>query len=169
MKGMMIMSMNLQRTSEEITQLYNEYVDMIYRIAFMFFKNEQDTEDAVQAIFLKLIEKNIQFKSKSHEKAWLIVAAKNHCKNAVKHWWRKTIAFDTIKHAESEAMDDTSLLDSVKKLPDKFKMPIYLFYYEGYSTKETAEILELNESTLRSRLAKAREILKLEIGGDSCG
>lgn len=169
LKGLMEMSKNLRRTSEEITQLYNEYVDMIYRIAFMFFKNESDTEDAVQAIFLKIIEKDVEFKNKSHEKAWIIVASKNYCKNRVKHWWNRTIAFDVIKHGSHTEIGEDNTLESIRKLPEKFKMPIYLYYYEGYSTKETAGILGVNESTLRSRLKKARDVLKLELGGDSVG
>lgn len=161
------MSNNLQRTSKEITDLYIEYVDMVYRICFMLLKNKSDSEDAVQSVFTKIIEKNIQFKNKDHEKASIIVMTQNHCKNILKHWWRRNITFDNNKHdsMNTDYTDDT--LEQVLSLPSKYKLPIYLYYYEGYKTQEIAEMLQLNPSTLRSRLKIGREKLKLEIGGES--
>ena len=109
--------------------------------------------------------KEMIFESHEHEKAWLIVTAQNHCKNQLKHWWRKTIPFDMNIHDSSHNNPHNDILELVMKLPDKFKIPIYLYYYEGYQTDEIAHMLSLNPSTLRSRLKKGREILKLEIGG----
>lgn len=159
------MGNNLQRTSEEITQLYNDYVDMVYRICFMLLKNPADAEDAVQAVFIKVIEKNVVFESKEHEKAWFIVAAKNHCKNQLKHWWQKTISFEYERHEGAQEDERSELLDLVLQLPEKFKLPIYLYYYEGYNSDEIAKILDLNPSTLRSRLKKGRELLREKVGG----
>ncbi|WP_242847640.1 RNA polymerase sigma factor [Niameybacter massiliensis] len=160
------MTKNMEYTPERITDLYNKYVDMVYRICFMFFKNEIDTEDAVQAIFMKVIEKEPTFASVEHEKAWLIVTAQNHCKNQLKHWWQKRIEFDSATHDSVHHDEESGVLELVLKLPDKFKLPIYLHYYEGYSTDEIAQMLDVNASTLRSRLKKGRELLKLGIGGE---
>ncbi|HBB29899.1 MAG TPA: RNA polymerase sigma factor [Clostridiales bacterium] len=160
------MSNDLQRTSKIITELYNEYVDMVYRICFMLLRNPTDAEDVVQAVFVKVIEKDVQFKNKEHEKAWFIVTTQNHCKNQLKHWWKKNIAFDMNYHDAYYSDEHSEILEIVLKLPDKYKMPIYLHYYEGYSTDEIANLLKINASTLRSRLKKGREILKNILGGE---
>ncbi|MGL4738593.1 MAG: RNA polymerase sigma factor [Cellulosilyticaceae bacterium] len=152
---------------QEVSRLYTQYVDMVYRICFVFLKNATDTEDAVQAVFMKVIEKQMVFDSPEHEKAWLIVTAQNHCKNQLKHWWQKGIAFDQNTHDKIHHDESSEVLELLLQLPDKYKLPLYLYYYEGYSTDEVAQILELNSSTLRSRLKKARELLKTKIGGTS--
>lgn len=151
-------------TEDEIIAYYNRHVDMLYRICFTLLKNASDAEDAVQAIFLKVIEQNKRFDTFEYEKAWLIVVAKNHCKNKLMHWWSKNTALDIEQH-QSHYHDDTDeTMELVLKLPEKYKLPVYLYYYEGYSTDEIAKILDLNPSTLRSRLKKARELLKITIG-----
>lgn len=155
------------RQDTTITDIYNRHVDMVYKICFILLKNTDDTEDAVQSIFTKIIEKNITFESIEHEKAWLIVSSKNHCKNLLRHWWKKIIPFDNNLHDSSVSDDTSSILELVLNLPDKYKLPIYLYYYEGYSTDDIANILSLNPSTLRSRLKKGRELLKIELGGEN--
>ncbi len=152
--------------NSSITELYNRHINMVYKICFLLLKNPMDAEDATQSIFTKVIEKNIRFDSIEHEKAWLIVASQNHCKNILRHWWKKVIPFDSNIHSGYKLDEyNSELLELVLALPNKFKLPIYLYYYEGYSTDDIAKILSLNPSTLRSRLKKGREILKLEIGG----
>lgn len=154
---------------EEFILFYTTYVDMVYRICFMFLKNTEDTEDAVQSVFIKVIEKDVVFKNTEHEKAWLIVTAQNYCKNQLKHWWHKRITFEAHVHEGATEDEQQELLGLVMALPDKYKMPIYLYYYEGYKTEEIATVLQINGSTLRSRLKKGRELLKLTVGGAGYG
>ena len=56
------------------------------------------------------------------------------------------------------------LLPSVLKLPRKYKNVLYLHYYEGYKTFEIAEMLNMNENTVKSHLKRGRELLKKEVG-----
>ena len=158
------MSNFLYRTDKDITQVYEKYVDMVYRICYMMVKNETETEDATQNVFIKLMNYDKEFKSDEHLKAWLIVTAKNECKNMLKHWWRqKTVSMDSV--AETAYFDEPgdNVIEQVKKLPDKYKLPIYLHYYEGYSTEEISVMLNINHSTLRGQLATGRKKLKLMI------
>ena len=126
----------------------------------MFLKNTSDAQDAVQNVFIKLINQNKTFENENHLKAWLITVAKNECKNTLRHWFFS-------KRADNEELENItysdrndSLINEILKLPDKYKLPLYLYYYEGYSTEETAKILGINHSTLRTNLKKAREKLK---------
>lgn len=160
----------LQNISKDITEIYNRNVDTVYKVCFMFLKNKADAEDALQATFVKLIQCNKILQSYDHEKAWLIVTAQNQCKNMLRHWWRKKqIHMETIDEQYISSVDhNCEILEQVLNLPKKYKMPIYLFYYEGYKTKEIAQILKIKESTIRSQLHTGRKLLKISIGGDSC-
>ena len=133
----------------------------------MFMKNVPDTEDMVQNTFIRLMKDNTQFKSEEHEKAWLIRTATNLCKDHFKHWWSKTVGIEHVAEVtveDSFTIDET--LEKVMELPSKYKIVVYLYYYEGYSTVEIAQILNKNQSTIRSYLHTGRKILKIEMEGD---
>ncbi len=65
------------------------------------------------------------------------------------------------------APEEWEALNAVMALPEKFKLPIHLYYYEGYSVAEVAEILKLGQSAVKMRLKRGRELLKLELGGSN--
>ena len=158
---------SLFRTGEELIQIYNRHVDTVYRICFMFMKNRHDAEDMVQNTFLKLMKDKTVFQSEEHEKAWLIRTAANLCRDHFRYWWSKTTGLKEVTETDavqSRATDD--ILEKVMALPPKYKTAIYLYYYEGYSTVEIAEILKKDPSTVRGYLHKGRKILKLELEGD---
>lgn len=158
---------SLLRTDEELTRIYNRHVKTVYRVCFMYMKNQADTEDMVQNTFLRLMRDTTVFQSEEHEKAWLIRTATNLCKDHFRHWWSKTVSMD---HLADVSVDQTfktdGNLEKVLALPSKYKTPIYLYYYEGYSTVEIARILKKNQSTVRSWLSKGRNLLKMEMEGD---
>lgn len=164
------MAKTLRRTSEEVTDIYHRHVDMVYKICFLFMKNAEDAEDVVQSTFIKLMEASIVFNDSEHEKAWLIVTAQNQCRNNLKHWWRRLWTdIDSVDNqvtAYETHHDET--LHQVLSLPTKYKMPIYLYYYEGYSSKEISIMLSIKESTIRSQLRTGRQLLKIKIGGEAC-
>lgn len=157
----------LQRTGKEITEIYDRHVDTVYRICFSFMKNTADTEDLVQEAFLRLISSGKKFKSTEHEKAWLIVTASNLCKDALKKWWRRNENIDDFADALQEPpfrIDTT--LEAILDLPEDYKTAVYMYYYEGYSTKEIASAMRCPAATVRSRLSRARQMLKSKLGGD---
>lgn len=161
------MKPSLLRTDKEFIQTYNKYVDTVYRVCFMYLKNAADTEDAVQTTFLKYLEYKKDFKDEEHLKAWLIVTASNHCKNQLNHWLRKVINFNKLEESSyEEDFSDNYMLDKILNLPKKYKLVIYMYYYEGYSTKEISEKINMNDSTVRSHLHRGRNLLKTFIEED---
>ena len=146
---------------EWFTQVYEKYVEDIYRRCFSFMKSQADTEDAVQETFLKLYHSKTEFETMEHIKAWLIVTASNHCKNILKHWWRKRKNLQDYTEivGEEDGLTD-EMLELVMKLPDKYKTAVYLYYYEGYDSKQIAQMLHKPDSTIRTYLQNARKILK---------
>jgi RNA polymerase sigma-70 factor (ECF subfamily) len=135
----------------------------------MYLKDITETEDAVQNIFLKLIDGNHKFESLEHEKAWLIVISKNYCKNKLKNWWRKKrIDFNSIvEPSYIEDLPRNSIWEQILLLPNKYKIIIFLYYYEGYSTEEISKILNIKSSTIRTQLCTARKKLKVILEEES--
>lgn len=161
------MKSSLLRTNEELARIYDRHVKTVYRVCFMYMKNQADTEDMVQNTFLRLMRDDTFFQDEEHEKAWLIRTATNLCKDHFRHWWSKTVGLDQAADAAVEQTFETDgNLEKVLALPSKYKTPVYLYYYEGYSTAEIAGILGKNQSTVRSWLSKGRKLLKMEMEGD---
>lgn len=120
----------------------------------------------VQETFLKLILSEKSFESTEHEKAWLIVTASNTCKDALKDWRRKSENIEDYQEVANITDDgDNSIMEAVFSLPAKYKDVVYLYYYEGYKTYEIAKLLHCSDSAIRSRLSRARRLLKKNLGG----
>ena len=152
---------------QEFESTYHQYIDMIYRLCFSFLKNKEDTEDAVQSVFVKYIKKGKKFENENHEKAWFIVTSSNICKDMLRQSWRKrNISVETFDFiSDTEDAVDHDLYMAIMDLPDKYKTVIYFYYYEGYKTKEIAKILHKPSSTIRNYLTEARRHLEKILGG----
>jgi len=144
-----------------ITEVYKKYNKMIYQVSYSYMKNPADAEDIVADVFVNLIKSGVKFQSGEHEKAWLLRAAINLCKNNLKHWRRKSVDIDGCDNLQSESQFNISdTLKAVMNLPERYKAAIYLYYYEGYTTAEIAQILKKPHSSIRVHLHEARKLLK---------
>lgn len=162
------MTGSLLRTGEELSEIYYRHVNTVYRVCFLYMKNKHDTEDMVQQTFIRLMKDKTVFKNEEHEKAWLIRTAANLCKDHFKSWWSsRTVGLEKAAYVAAEdPFDADETLERVLGLPAKYKTVIYMYYYEGYSTAEIANILGMKESTVRGNLRRGRQHLKMEIGGE---
>lgn len=148
-------------SDQEIKDMYDRNIDLLYKVTYTYFKGElSKVEDAIQDVFLKVIDKNIRFDSLEHEKAWFIVAIRNVCKNMLKRKWNEEVELDFDVSKEN---DDDKTIDLIMQLPNEYKMPIYLFYYEEYSCGEIAKIMGVPENTVYSYLSRGRKKLKIMI------
>ena len=160
--------------NREFNRLAELYLDTVYRVALCSCKNAADAEDIVQNTFIKLLEYKKKFNDDEHAKKWLIRVAVNEGHLL----WRKRSHENTVSLDSSENIpeisigdvfseDERILLEAVNALPPKYHQVIHLFYFEGYSTREIAEILEISEENVRTRLLRARKQLKEKFQGDS--
>jgi len=155
---------------EELTDLYHRQFRMVYQICLMLMKNVPDAEDAAQTVFRKAMERGEPFRDPEHEKAWLIVTARNECKNQLKYWWRTRRAdSETLDSLTGEQPRDREVWEQVAALSGPHRLVIYLHYYQGYTTGEIAAMLGENPSTVRSRLVQARRKLKLRLEEEGYG
>lgn len=153
--------MNGDRSTQEVEAIYRRHIKMVYQICLMLMKNVPDAEDAAQTVFRKVIEHPEPFRDPEHEKAWLIVTARNECKNQLKHWWRtQRESEEAMEKLTWEQPEDGELWDAVLTLPQHQRMALYLCYYQGYTAREAAEIMGKNPSTVRTWLAQARKKLR---------
>lgn len=146
------------RTNAEIERVVNEYATMLLRVAYSQLNNRAEAEDTVQEVLLKYMEKAPVFQSEEHEKAWLLRVTINHCKNHLASaWFRKRADLDEgIPALDNEELE---VVSAVAALPAKYRAVVHLYYFEGYSTKEIAEILHSRPNTVSSRLSRARALL----------
>ena len=158
----------LLRTDREIINIYNRQADTVFYICYSFMKNKPEAEDMMQETFLRLISSGKTFENERHEKAWLIVTASNLCKNALKRHWRKEESIDDNVALASQVVEsDNSVLEAILSLPTEYKTVVYMYYYEGYSTEEITKHLRCPSATVRTRLARARKLLRSMLGGDA--
>ncbi|MBR1476997.1 MAG: RNA polymerase sigma factor [Lachnospiraceae bacterium] len=149
-------------SEEAYTAAVTEFSDMIYRIAYQNMLNIADAEDVVQEVLFKLLKHRGAFADREHIKAWLIRVTVNQCKDIHKILFRrKEVSIEDIEEfdAASDESDDYVFLE-LSKLPKEDRNVIYLYYYEGYSIREIAEILKKNQNTVNARLTRARRKLE---------
>lgn len=144
----------------------SSYQDMVYRIALHCFGQPQDAEDAVQEVFLRLYIRKELFESEEHLRHWLIRVTVNVCRDVLKNPWRKRrVPLSSIPEPMFERQEQLELYQEVLSLPEKYRVVLVLFYYEELSTKDIAEILNLRQSAVTTRLSRARGLLKQRLKG----
>jgi RNA polymerase sigma-70 factor (ECF subfamily) len=159
------------RSEEDARRAIGLYADTVRRICFMHLKKQEDVEDAFQEIFLKYILNEKIFESHAHEKAWLIRVTVNVCRDMLKSPFRKRVC--SIEDMTVEPFyiqeEEGELLSCIAQLQSKYRNVLYLFYYEGYSAVEIANIMHKKENTIYTWLNRARKALKEKLGGDPIG
>ena len=134
------------------------------RLAFAYVRSTQDAEDVAQEVFLSYFRMAPMFESAEHEKAWLLRATINRCKNLLKSGWHKS-RNPLPEQLGAQSSAQSALLSEVLALDEAYRLPIHLHYYEGYSLKEIGELLGEKPATIGTRLARGREQLKHALGG----
>ena len=142
---------------QNIEMLFCAYRDDVYRLAVCYTHNIQEAEDVCQTVFLKLMEHPLIRPGK--EKAWLMQVTANQCRSLLRSaWWNKTEALE--ENLTYENTQNNDVLQAVMTLSPKYRVVIYLHYYEGYSTKEIAKLLKISQSAVTTRLSRGRELLR---------
>ncbi len=157
------------RSEAEANRAIELYADTVRRICMVHLKNESDTEDIFQTVFLKYVLRSAAFESAEHEKAWLIRITINACKDLLKSVFRsRTTSIDAVlEQAAVDKAEHREALCAVLSLPPKYRDTVYLHYYEGYSAVEIGRLLGKNANTVYTLLSRARTLLRQELGEDA--
>ncbi|MCI9531021.1 MAG: sigma-70 family RNA polymerase sigma factor [Lachnospiraceae bacterium] len=148
-----------------VLECYQAYKDTIFKLAYSYCKDKGQAEDAFQEVFYKFMKRNPQFRDREHEKAWFIRTTINVCKDILKSKWSRMVVqleeWDG-DHAFQDGSGDIfdELREAILSLPEKYRVPIHLYYYEEYTVREIAQILHRSESAVQTQLQRGREKLK---------
>ena len=157
----------IQIDRAEAERLVNTYSDLILRLSYTYLKSTHDAEDICQNVFLKLLTSGQTFDSPAHEKAWIIRTAANACKDVLRSAHRRrTVGLEAAAAAAAPPAPDSTVLDAVMALPEKYREAVYLHYYEGYSVREIASLLGRSEAAVTAHLSRGRKSLRITLGGD---
>ncbi len=151
---------------ETFTRAVEQYQDTVFRVALHALGGPQDADDAVQEVFLRLFRYGGDFESGEHLRRWLLRVTVNVCRDALKSpWRRRRVDLDSIEPVPVfDRPEDGALYEAVMALPEKYRTALDLFYYEELSVKEIADLLHVSPSAVTTRLSRAREALRLQLG-----
>ena len=148
-------------TDEQFTPLAERYMDTVFRVAYSYLRCRDDADDVTQDVLIQLYKEDKAFESDAHVKNWLIRVTVNRCKNVLRAPWHRMEDIADYEAALSfEAPECRELFDAVMSLDRRYRLPVLLYYYEGYRQREIAGLLGIPEETVRTRLARARDKLK---------
>ena len=137
----------------------------LYRVARTLLSSDADCEDAVQEALLRAWARRNSLREEAYFETWLIRILINECKNI---WRRKPrLEAELPENLSIVANEEHGLFEALMILPEKERITLELHYIEGYRTREVAQMLNLPEGTVKWRLAKARRILKDELGEET--
>lgn len=158
---------SFDRTQAEY--LVYTYSDLILRLSYTYLKSTHDAEDICQTVFLKYLTAGQTFSDRAHERAWIIRTAVNACKDVLKSGWRtRTCDMEACAEVAAPEVQEDGVLAAVQSLPEKYRIPLYLHYYEGYKTHEIAQMLGERPATINTRIDRARGKLRTILGGNTC-
>ena len=152
-------------TDEAFAQAARTYGDTIYRVAYHALDNPQDAEDVMQTVLLRLYECKKDFESEEHVKHWILRVAVNESRRLLRSFWRRT-SVPMEEWQETAVLEDPAkaeVLEAVMALEPKYRLSVYLYYYEGLSVAETAAAMRANVSTVQTWLLRARARLRKEL------
>lgn len=140
----------------DVESLFEQYKDDVYRLALSFTRNPQEAEDVCQTVFLKLMESRV---TPGKERSWLMQVTANQCRSLLRsHWWRSTAPLEECVHT-LETPENT-VLAAMMTLPPKYRVVLYLHYYEGQSSAVIGKLLHISQSAVTTRLSRGRQLLK---------
>ena len=152
-------------TDEAFAQAARAYGDTIYRVAYHALNNSHDAEDVMQTVLLRLYESKKDFESEEHMKHWILRVAVNESRKMLRSFWRHTCV-PLEEWRETAVIEDSAkaeVLEAVMALEPKYRVAVYLYYYEGLPVAEIAAAMKAHPSTVQTWLLRARARLRKEL------
>lgn len=156
------------RDEEQFSAAMVRYRDTVFRVAYTYLRDAADADDVTQDVFIKLYRTATCFESDEHLRRWLIHVAINTCKSLFRTPWRRVE--DIESYADKLAMptcEHRRIFVDVMRLPERYRVPLMLYYYCGFTTDETAHLLHVPAATVRTRMARGRRRLKELLEGEN--
>ncbi len=157
------------RTGGGLEEVIDRYASMVYGLALARTGSPADADDVFQEVFLACFQSAPRFRDEEHRKAWLLRTTLNFARRVTSSSWRKkTVPLEEREDRSVSFRDPEENLvwDAVAALPEDYRMPVYMFYFQELSTAEIAKALSLRPGTVRMRLSRARDMLRESLKGE---
>lgn len=156
------------RSEQETAEALDRHADMVRRLCLIHLKNQADSEDVFQTVFMKYVLSSAVFENEEHEKAWFIRVTINACRDLLRSFFHsRTVPLEELIELPADASSDTrEVLGAVLELPQKYRDAVYLHYFEGYTAVEIGRMMKKNVNTVYSLLARSKKLLRERLGGD---
>lgn len=159
-----VMILVTQEALNDLSRAIQQYGHSVQSLAFVYLRNRFDAEDIAQDVFVTYLRKAPVFTSAGKERAWLMKVTANLCKTCLRSRHREEIPLtEDISYLPKE---ESAVLQAVLELEDKYRIPIHLHYYEGYTLEEIAKMLRVRPGTVGSWLSRGREKLRKRLEED---
>lgn len=149
---------------ENLGNLILQVQDSLYHVAKTLLQNDTDCADAISETIVKAFAGIHTLRNDKYGKTWLIRILINEC-YAILRQRNKIVSIEdySLEEITDQKEDYSELYLAICKLPEDMRLCVVLYYLEGYSVKETAEFLNVTESTVKNRLMRARRNLKYKM------
>ncbi len=153
--------------ARELERIVDKFAPNVYRLAYARTGSRADAEDIMQEVFLRLMRRDPVFRDDEHCKAWLLRTAANRASDLFRTaWHRHTAPLEEGCAVAVPGPEAGGVLEAVLALPETYRVPVHLFYYEGLSVAEIAAVLGKSEGAVKTRLSRARELLRESLKGE---
>ena len=146
--------------NQYFSNMYEKYAKSVYSVCLLYLKSKEDAEEAVTEAFIRLMKQRPDFENDAHAKSYLIKISVNICKNLLKSGWKKNVVHNEEILEYMTSSEDRGVMEEVLSLSPKYRVIIYMHYYEGYTAQEIADIMNLSLPAVLSRLSRGRGKLK---------
>jgi len=153
-------------TKDDFTIQILDMKKTLYHIACGILRSEADREDAVQECICKAWEKRDSLKNDSAFRAWVTRILINECYDICRRSGKVIVMDELPEIIAPEENDNRELRDLIMQMDDIYRLPILLFYVEGFSIREIAKMLQIPEGTVKSRLHAGRAKLRNVLGDE---
>ena len=165
-----------------VRHLVTTYSDQILRLCYSYLRSRPDAEDVTQEVLLRALEHAPDFTGPDHEKAWLLRTAINRCTDIVRSaaYQRVDSSTSAQRHLQvvvdpapaveeqvlHSAPDQSALTTAISRLAPEYRVAIHLYYFEGYSARDIADLTGDSPNTIHQRLSRARAQLRVRLEGE---
>lgn len=151
-------------TKEQLGNLIIASQETMYRVAKTLLRSDADCADAIQEAVVKAFSGIQTLRKDSYAKTWLVRIVINEC-YAIMRRQQRLVPIDdfTVAEAAAEQADYSELYDVLSRLPEEIRLAVTLYYIEGYSVREVAELMNTTQSGVKNRLMRARAKMKKDL------
>ena len=161
-------------SNDAFTQLMEQHTERLIRVAYYYTKELQTAEDLVQDVFIKFYHKQSALKDVNDFSAYLTRMTINRCKDYLKSWHVRKVQFQQkwVEQVQKEEFDrfvqqdeEQIIGEAIMRLPLKHREALVYYYFEEMTIPSIAQLLQIPQSTVKTRLVRGRELLKAELKG----